>query len=114
MPDSEWQSLLNVDTLILTDETNPTYTYSLTSQLTYSRSHIATVALLKRGGTLDPLSPIASQLLTLNVPGGDETPYESLHSLISGAMKPLFDAFVASRSGGKEGDAKMGMYLSLE
>lgn len=57
---------------------------------------------------LDPLIPLAQQLHFINLFGGDETPYESLHSLVSGAVKPWFDAFVGTRGGGKEGDSKMG------
>ena len=44
----------------------------------------------------------------MNLFGSDETPYESLHALISSAMKPYFEAFAAARGGGKDGDGKMG------
>ena len=59
---------------------------------------------------LDPLAPLAQQLHFINLFGGDETPYESLHSLVSGAVKPWFDAFVGARGGGKDGDSKMGKF----
>ena len=80
----------------------------MTSSLTYSPSHLTTIALIKRGATLDPLTPLPHQLHLINLFGGDETPYESLHSLVSGAVKPWFDAFVGARGGGKDGDNKMG------
>jgi hypothetical protein len=44
----------------------------------------------------------------LNLFGGDETPYESLHVVISSGIKPWFDAFLGTRGGGKYGDSKMG------
>lgn len=66
------------------------------------------MALIKRGPTIDPLIPIAAQLHIINLFGDEETPYESLHSLLSGAVKPWFEAFVGARGGGKDGDGKMG------
>jgi hypothetical protein len=44
----------------------------------------------------------------LNLFGGDETPYESLHAVVSNGVKPWFEAFVGARHGGKDGDSKMG------
>lgn len=91
------------------DESPPTYNYHLTPHLTYHSSHVTTLALIKRSPTLDPLTPLASQLHFLNLFAGDETPYESLHAVVSCGVKPWFDAFVGSRGGGKDGgDTKMG------
>jgi hypothetical protein len=57
--------------------------------------------------------PLPSQLHILNLFGGEETPYESLHSLVSYAVKPWFDAFVGTKGGaGKEGDGKMGIPMT--
>lgn len=94
------------------DDAPPTYTYSINSTLTYSPSHLTTIALIKRGATLDPLIPLSQQLHLINLFGGDDTPYESLHSLVSGAVKPWFDAFVGARGGGKDGDNKMGIPIT--
>lgn len=80
----------------------------LTPQLMYHPTHVTTLALIKRSQTLDPTSPLATQLHVLNLFGGDETPYESLHSVVSYAVKPFFEAFVGARGQGKEGDTKMG------
>ena len=82
----------------------------MTATLTYSPSHVTTIVLIKRSPILDPLLPLAQQIHIINLFGGDETPYESLHSLVSGAVKPWFDAFVGARHGGKDGDSKMGMW----
>ncbi|KAF8991378.1 dynein heavy chain, N-terminal region 1-domain-containing protein [Cyathus striatus] len=90
------------------DSIPPTYTYHLTPQLMYHPSHATTLALIKRSATLDPTAPLATQLHFLNLFGGDETPYESLHAVVSHGVKPWFDAFVGARGGGKEGDSKMG------
>ncbi|KAF9527881.1 cytoplasmic dynein heavy chain 1 [Crepidotus variabilis] len=101
------------------DESNPTYSYHLTQQLTYHPSHVTTLALIKRGPTLDPLTPLAQQLHFLNLFGGDETPYQSLHAVVSSGVKPWFDAFVGAR-GAKDGgaggagaaDTKMGIPMT--
>ncbi|KAJ3566624.1 hypothetical protein NP233_g6881 [Leucocoprinus birnbaumii] len=91
----------------------PTYTYHLTPHLTYHSSNITTLALIKRSPTLDPLAPLATQLHFLNLFAGDETPYESLHAVVSQGVKPWFDAFVGSRGGGKDGgDSKMGIPMT--
>lgn len=93
----------------------PTYSYHLTPHLTYQSSHVTTLALIKRSPTLDPLVPLSTQLHFLNLFAGDETPYESLHAVVSCGVKPWFDAFVGSRGGGKDGgDTKMGSYLLFE
>src|SRR6266545_3320117 len=96
---------------IFLDDSNPTFTYHLTPHLTYHPSHVTTLALIKRGPTLDPLTPLSSQLHFLNLFGGDETPYQSLHAVVSSGVKPWFDAFVGARGSGKDGDTKMGAYL---
>lgn len=95
---------------IHTDDATQTYTYHLTSHLTYTPSNMTTLALIKRGPTLDPLSPLATQIHILNLFGGDETPYESLHAVVRDGVKPWFDAFVGARGGGKDGVSKMGEY----
>ncbi|KAI0042887.1 hypothetical protein FA95DRAFT_1563857 [Auriscalpium vulgare] len=94
------------------DDMPPTYSYLLTSHLTYTPANSTTVALIKRGPTLDPISPLSSQLHILNLFGGDETPYESLHAVVSNGVKPWFDAFVGARGGGKDGDTKMGIPMT--
>ncbi|EIM91855.1 cytoplasmic dynein heavy chain 1 [Stereum hirsutum FP-91666 SS1] len=91
------------------DDATQTYTYHLTSHLTYTPSNMTTLALIKRGPTLDPLSPLATQIHILNLFGGDETPYESLHAVVRDGVKPWFDAFVGARGGGKDGVSKMGI-----
>ncbi|KAF5382234.1 hypothetical protein D9757_008925 [Collybiopsis confluens] len=75
------------------------YHYSLSQQLTYHPSHILTLALIKRSPTLDSTTFLATQLHILNLFGGEETPYESLHAVVSNGVKPWFDAFVGQRGG---------------
>ncbi|KAG9047039.1 hypothetical protein FS837_003176 [Tulasnella sp. UAMH 9824] len=94
------------------DEGPPIYAYHLTSHLTYSARHVSTVALIKRTPVLDTLVPLASQLHILNLFGGDETPYESLHAVVSQAVKPWFDAFVGARGSGKDADGKLGIPMT--
>ena len=88
------------------------FSYHLTPHLTYQPSHVTTLALIKRGPTLDPTTPLATQLHFLNLFGGDETPYESLHAVVSCGVKPWFEAFVGARGTGKDGDTKMGQISS--
>ncbi|KAJ3727228.1 dynein heavy chain, N-terminal region 1-domain-containing protein [Lentinula guzmanii] len=95
------------------DDSEQTYHYQLTQHLTYHPSHVLTLALIKRGATLDPTTPLATQLHFLNLFGGEETPYESLHAVVSCGVKPWFDAFVGARGGGKDGgDTKMGIPMT--
>lgn len=93
------------------DDSPPSYIYKMTATLTYSTSHVTTIVLIKRSPILDPLLPLAQQIHVINLFGGDETPYESLHSLVSGAVKPWFEAFVGARHGGKDGDSKLGAFF---
>ncbi|KAJ8587100.1 hypothetical protein M405DRAFT_742471 [Rhizopogon salebrosus TDB-379] len=94
------------------EESPPSYSYHLTSQLTYSSATVTSLALIKRNPTLDPVTPLATQLHILNLFGGEETPYESLHAVVSCGVKPWFDAFVGARGGGKDGDSKMGIPMT--
>ncbi|KAL1952384.1 hypothetical protein VTO73DRAFT_1533 [Trametes versicolor] len=91
------------------EDAPPSYSYKITPTLTYDPSHVTTLAIIKRGPVLDSTFPMSTQLHILNLFGSDETPYESLHAVISGAMKPYFEAFVGARGGGKDGDSKMGI-----
>ncbi|KAK7047179.1 dynein heavy chain [Paramarasmius palmivorus] len=95
------------------EDAPPTYTYTLTPHLSFQPSHALTLALIKRGPTLDPLTPLVTQLHILNLFGGEETPYESLHAVVSQGVKPWFDAFVGARGSGKDGgDTKMGIPMT--
>ncbi|KAL0574898.1 dynein heavy chain [Marasmius crinis-equi] len=95
------------------DDSTPTYTYTLTPHLSFNSSHVLTLALIKRSTTLDPLTPLVTQLHFLNLFGGDETPYESLHAVVSQGVKPWFDAFVGSRGGSaKDIDTKLGIPMT--
>ncbi|KAF8229624.1 hypothetical protein L208DRAFT_1285588, partial [Tricholoma matsutake] len=91
------------------DDGPPTFTYHLTTHLTYHTSHVTTLTLIKRGPTLDPLTPLASQLHFLNLFGDNETPYESLHALVSCGVKPWFNAFIRAHASGKDRDTRMGI-----
>ncbi|KAK0438444.1 dynein heavy chain, N-terminal region 1-domain-containing protein [Armillaria borealis] len=86
------------------EEAEQTYSYQLTPQLTYHPSHVTTLALIKRGPTLDPMVPLATQLHFLNL---------VCTQVVSCGVKPWFDAFVGSRGGGKDGgEGKMGIPMT--
>ncbi|KAH9920337.1 cytoplasmic dynein heavy chain 1 [Fomitopsis serialis] len=95
------------------EDAPPTYTYKLTLQMTYDSTHVMTIAIIKRGPILDATASLSTQLHVLNLFGGEDTPYESLHSVVSYAVKPWFEAFVGARHGGKDGgDSKMGIPMT--
>jgi hypothetical protein len=96
--------------MVCSDESPATFSYQLATHLTYSPAQVMTVALIKRTPILDPTTPLASQVHVMNLFGGDETPYESLHALVSSGVKPWFEAFVGSRGAGKDVDSKMGRF----
>jgi hypothetical protein len=100
----------DVGFLLVVDEGVSAFTYKLTTQLSYHPSNTTTLALIKRTPTLDHTAPLSSQLHFLNLFGGEETPYESLHAVVSCGVKPWFDAFVGSRGGVKDNDSKMGTF----
>ena len=92
------------------DDSPPTHAYTLTPHLSYNPTHITSLALIKRHPTLDPLSPLSTQLHILNLFDREETPYESLHAVVSSEIKPWFDAFIGTQGGRKDGDSKMGAF----
>ncbi|KIJ93239.1 hypothetical protein K443DRAFT_112333, partial [Laccaria amethystina LaAM-08-1] len=69
------------------DGRTPTHTHHLTPPLTYHPTHITTLALIKRTTYLDPVVPLPTQLHRLNIFGGNETPYESFHTVIGCGVK---------------------------
>jgi hypothetical protein len=103
--------LLHSDSNPLTiadDGSPPTYRYALTTSLAYSNANVTTLALIKRVPTLDSTAPMAGQLQMVNLFGDEDTPYESLHAVVSLAVKPWFDAFVGTRPGVRDSDSKIG------
>ncbi|KAJ3048105.1 hypothetical protein HK097_010869, partial [Rhizophlyctis rosea] len=82
------------------DAETPLYTYTLHEQITYSETHISSLAIIKRSSTIDSSRPLQQQLQIINLPGvGQGNPYETLHAYIHNAVAPFFDAYVSSRSG---------------
>ncbi|PFH46895.1 hypothetical protein AMATHDRAFT_7278 [Amanita thiersii Skay4041] len=95
------------------DDSQPIYRYRLTTRLSYHSANIMTLALIKRGPTLDTTVPLSSQVHMLTFFGGQETPYKSLHAVVSCGVKPWFDTFVGAQGGGKEVlDTKMGILFA--
>ena len=48
---------------------------------------------------LDALVLLSTQLHLFNLFGGEETPYESLHTMVSCGVELWFSAFVRTRAG---------------
>jgi hypothetical protein len=105
-----YRHILATSDTLRTDDVQQTYSYTLTTHLTYSSSHVATLALIKRGPSLDSTIPLPPQIHLLNLFAGEESPYEGLHAMVSSAMKPWFEAFVGARGANKDGDGKLGKH----
>ncbi|BGP13270.1 hypothetical protein JCM10213_004960 [Rhodosporidiobolus nylandii] len=112
-----------------------TFSYSLTSSLSYSPRQSATLALIKHVPVLDSAVPVPQQLHFLNLfgPAASAAPgtvaagssagtgvYEGLHRLVHYGVAPAFEAFVESKTrkdGGravedKDADTKMGIPMT--
>ncbi|KAJ0379023.1 Dynein heavy chain cytoplasmic [Colletotrichum chrysophilum] len=88
----------------------PSYTYSLTTEISSSPTTASVLVLLKqRPGPIDPVLPLTSQILLTNLPGpatlnataGEQgpstSPFEILHSYVHNALAPYFDANTRSQ-----------------
>ncbi|KAK4543545.1 hypothetical protein LTR36_005440 [Oleoguttula mirabilis] len=77
-------------------------TYTLSSEVLYSSRTTGCVAFVKRPAPISPDHPISKQVSVVNLPlpgtlgvsdtGASVSPYESLHSLVRGALTPFFEA----------------------
>jgi len=108
-------------------EPPPKYVYSLSSEISFSPTIIASVALIKRPQPIDPRRPLPTQIQVINLPGAaslNETntaegspssPYEVLHSIVHLALAPYFNAYtqgqkqLAGSNSRSDGDAKPGV-----
>ncbi|KAK3716178.1 dynein heavy chain [Vermiconidia calcicola] len=98
--------------------------YTLSSAISYSSRTVGCVAVLKRPTPLSADLPISRQVSVVNLPLGSAlgtseassatSPYESLHSLVRGALTPFFEAAVrgSESATGKlkvDGESKTGV-----
>ena len=98
----------------------PTHTKHLTTHLTCTQHRHHDTRTHKLNNAPDPVAPLSTQIYLLNLLGGDETLYESLHAVLSCSVKPWFHVFVGIRAGagkdpggGREGgEAKLGMPMT--
>ncbi|CZT42301.1 dynein heavy chain [Rhynchosporium secalis] len=95
------------------DESNTvTYNYTVTTDISFSPTTTASIALLKRPYPIDPTIPITSQVQIINLPGAASlsgssngqggaavSPYEILHSVVHLALAPYFDAYTKNQHG---------------
>ncbi|KAF8934382.1 dynein heavy chain [Dissophora ornata] len=105
------------------------FSYSVSHELTYHASHVGSLALIKRGPTIDTSRPLQTQVQFINLPGpagndsglGLSSPYEALHSYIHYAVSPYFNAYVSTKGGAEGGasskrpddkDSKMGIPMA--
>jgi dynein heavy chain 1 len=120
------------------DSLPDTFTYSLSSSLSYSPLQSATLALIKHVPILDSTVPLASQLHFLNLFGpassssgsnalvagasAGSVVYEGLHRLVHYGVAPAFEAYVESKArkdaagraveDSKDADVKMGIPMT--
>ncbi|KAL1303469.1 hypothetical protein AAFC00_006850 [Neodothiora populina] len=92
--------------------TTPPARYTLTSEVSYTPSTIACVAIYKRPGPIIPTAPLSSQLSVVNLPGAGAalgtttsagtapSPFEALHDLLHFALTPYFEACTQGREAG--------------
>ncbi|TVY46530.1 Dynein heavy chain, cytoplasmic [Lachnellula occidentalis] len=85
------------------------YNYSLATDISFSATTIASIALLKRPFPIDPTIPITSQIQIINLPGvasltnnsggqgASVSPFEILHSVVHLALAPYFDAYTKTQ-----------------
>lgn len=124
-------------TALADDSPPPTFSFHLTTTLTYSPLQAATLTLIKHVPILDASLPLSTQLHFLNTFGpasstsltttssdaaGGSGVYEGLHRLVHYGVAPAFEAFVESKGRkegvrrrgeeGKEGDSKMGIPMT--
>ncbi|KAG0004346.1 hypothetical protein BGZ79_009578 [Entomortierella chlamydospora] len=105
------------------------FSYSVSHELTYHANHVGSVALIKRGPTIDTSRPLQTQVQFINLPGPAandsglslSSPYEALHSYIHYAVSPYFNAYVSTKGGAESGasskrpddkDSKMGIPMA--
>ncbi|CAM0135389.1 unnamed protein product [Umbelopsis sp. WA50703] len=94
------------------DNSPPSFTYTITQEMTYQPTHVGSVALIKRSLTLDSTRPLQQQIQLINLPGaptgepGQISPYEALHSYIHLAVSPYFNAYVNAKEGPTSSDLK--------
>ncbi|GAA5979126.1 hypothetical protein JCM10908_002813 [Rhodotorula pacifica] len=117
------------------DDSRDSFTYTLSTTLSYSPTQSATLALIKHVPVLDSAVPLAAQLHFLNLFGPasisgaglggagvaatGSSVYEGLHRLLHYGVAPAFEAYVESKArkddggrgvdDGKDSDAKMGI-----
>ena len=99
-------------------------TYKLSSEVSYSSRTTGCVAFLKKPAPISPDVPISRQVSVVNLSlpgsslvsetGATASPYESLHSLVRGALTPLFEAAArnaepASEKIRSDGEARTGI-----
>ena len=65
-------------------------TFHLTTDISFNIHHNRTCAHKPKNAP----RPLSTQLHPLNLFGGDATPYEFLHAVVSCGVRPWFDAFV--------------------
>ncbi|KAI9851336.1 MAG: hypothetical protein M1838_003977 [Thelocarpon superellum] len=102
------------------------YTYTVSSDISFASTTAASVALIKRPQPIDPTIPITSQIQIINLPGiaslnpavAGQTPstaaFEVLHSVVHLALAPYFDAYTKGQEsqgskGRADADARTGI-----
>ena len=99
-------------------------TYTLSAEVLYTSRTTSCVAFLKRPAPISPDVPISKQVSVVNLPlpgmigasdtGATVSPYESLHSLVRGALTPFFEAAARGSESANDrlradGEAKTGI-----
>ncbi|KAI9679439.1 MAG: hypothetical protein M1817_005461 [Caeruleum heppii] len=104
--DTREQSLRKIKRVIthIVTAASDSFVYTLSSDVSFSSTTVASIALIKRPQPIDPSIPINSQIQIINLPGiaslgnsssdqsSSASPFEVLHSVVHLALAPYFDA----------------------
>jgi dynein heavy chain 1 len=88
----------------------PHYTYTLSSELSFSATCAAYIVIMKRPIPIDPAIPLSAQVQLITLPGftvstsnassQDSSPFETLHSILQYSVEPYFDGYTKNQRTG--------------
>ncbi len=118
-PGTSHELLVRSNTKLSGIDDGPHYVYSLSTEISFSSTTTASVALIKRPQAIDPRIPLPAQIQVINLPGlatledgntpqgGQLSPFEVLHSIVHLALAPYFNAFTQFKSVSNNNKARL-------
>ena len=86
------------------EEAGEPVTYFVSTSVHFTSTKMNSIVCIKRGAVLEADKTIISQIQLVNFAEG--SPYETLHSFVSGAMAPYFKSYIkeSGRADARDGD----------